>query len=539
MYFCFNDECSEVEALLRKLLFEGCKICNSWSSRSRITGWREVVPTELSKLNFGQYDGFDEESSTPQFFDQSFVLPFSIALGQLNNRSNFIIVGKKGSGKSSAQLHLKRQLEATGYSTIFFRFFNDVTAEDYRKLATTQPLSFTAIVGKDAINQLKNIFNNYDFRSVWEREIFVQISQLMKGNGLVSRFTKFVDSTLPNAVRGFLVGLLKSLQVKISIPVSGIAAELSLDLNGVIDGDGRISIENFNRIAKELFIEAVRTQKIYMFIDELVLSKLDAQDDEVRIRAALIRDIFKVVNDLNILCSRNTLDVHFICTLRPEIRNLLNDFDSEISKIIDSRDVLLHWDSKDNGRSVLLEIFEKKVRCGGFPDFDFSRNVEHEISFGNKSTSIENFLLTNSWYRPRDIIRYLKCYQKANPSHTSFSADGFKSALNEYSRVSGKEILDELSVEYNIETIKLIKSKIQRKRYTDLQSFSDAISGIANVNVNQLTRSLFESGVIGNVDSNGGGRRFFWSHRGEEEIQQNMPIMVHKGLWNYFNIRHQ
>ena len=72
---------------------------------------------------------------------------------------------------------------------------------------------------------------------------------------------------------------------------------------------------------------------MYLFVDELVFSKLDAHDDEVRARAAMVRDIFRVAREMNNYFHQNNLDFHVICSVRPEIRNMLNELDADVGEI--------------------------------------------------------------------------------------------------------------------------------------------------------------------------------------------------------------
>ncbi|WP_149469358.1 P-loop ATPase, Sll1717 family [Roseomonas genomospecies 6] len=488
----------------------------------------------ISDMNFGEYDAVDEDATNPSFFEKSFVIPFSFSMSTLSNRRNYIIIGKKGAGKTAAQLYLKSKLEREGFITNFFSFFDGISHQNYNDLAKTQKIDFLKI----DINNLKNLFNYYDFRSVWERVLYVQLSACMSKNGINNAFTSFVNSTVSNKTSGLLNGILKSLKIEVQIPLHIMSAKLSFDPTNLVNSRNEMDISSFNDISRELLIRECSGLKVYMFIDELVFSKLDSQDDEIKVRSALIRDILRVSHDLNRDLCRNCIDIHFICTLRPEIRNFLNELDAEISKIIDSKDVLLHWNSDHIDDNILITLFKKKIECGSQSHVDMDNFIDKTIRFGKRPQSTYKFILHNSWYRPRDIIRYLKSYQKVNPSHTRLSEDGFKNCLNEYARVSAKEIMDELSVNYGQTIVCRLRNAIRKQEYADCNELMKEITGIPNVDLQQLCDDMFHAGIIGNVDATKSGKRYFWSHRGEEFLIRDMHVTVHPGLWNYFNIRH-
>ncbi|MDE1900883.1 MAG: hypothetical protein KGI37_04455 [Alphaproteobacteria bacterium] len=73
-----------------------------------------TVMQTVSDMNFGEYDAFDESAADASFFQKSFVTPISLSLSTLRNNKNYIIIGKKGAGKTSAQLFLRKQLEEQG-----------------------------------------------------------------------------------------------------------------------------------------------------------------------------------------------------------------------------------------------------------------------------------------------------------------------------------------------------------------------------------------------------------------------------------------
>jgi hypothetical protein len=286
-----------------------------------------------------------------------------------------------------------------------------------------------------------------------------------------------------------------------------------------------------------LLISVCAQYRLYFFVDELVISNLNTKSDEYTARICLIRDLVRSCCHLNDVCVKNALDFHFICNLRPEIRTRLNDLDPEISKIMDGNDVFLSWDADS-----LLEILTSKVVNGapGIAEIDADKFLPSTITFGSRTHDFISFLLNNSWYKPRDIIRFLKAYAKVNPNHEAITEDGVKNCLNEYARISAVEIFEQISVHYSPAVIAAIKSGITRKSYNNSVELADALKPKLNTtDASRLVEELYEVGVIGNVDTVNGRKRYFWSHRQEEHLDGEMEVIVHPGLLNFFNVRHR
>lgn len=485
----------------------------------------------LSAFNFGEYDARREYLRAQQYFMKSFIDPISFSLGTLSNSRNYIIVGQKGSGKSACQIYLENEkTDREGYIADLISFYDELTADDYRDFASTQRINFVNL------SDITQIENSYDFRDVWRRVLFIRIAKKISEINPSNKFAKFCISTTKGS-NSFIDGIKKSLNVEVALDLGFFSGVVDFDPSK-IDDKKEISIRYFNEIAQKLFLSECSQYRMYFFIDELVISNLNTKSDEYKARLALVRDIIKVSCGLNDMCVKNGLDFHFICNLRPEVRTKLNEIDPEISKIMDGNDVFLQWDDES-----LIEIMSHKI-VNGSPlpvHIDVDEFLPQNITFGSNTSDFYSFLLNNSWYKPRDIVRFLKVYAKINPNHKCITEEGVKQSLNEYARVSAVELFDQISVKYSADVINGIKSAIKKRNYSDLNDLSVVLAPhVGLVNADNLVYDLYDVGVIGNIDKTRGDKtRFFWKHREEEEFDPGMGISIHPGLWNYFNVRHR
>ena len=68
----------------------------------------------LSEHYFGDLESFDEAHNHYEFFRNTFVAPSSMSIDSLRNDRKFIIVGRKGVGKTATQMYLAREMEEKG-----------------------------------------------------------------------------------------------------------------------------------------------------------------------------------------------------------------------------------------------------------------------------------------------------------------------------------------------------------------------------------------------------------------------------------------
>lgn len=490
-----------------------------------------MAQLKLIELYFGDLEAFDEARNEPKYFEKTFVVPDSVSAEGLRNNRRFIVVGRKGVGKTAIQMRLAEQLHQQGYLTCFFRFSEDLRADDYSDISKTQSqISFSSIEND------RQIFVHYDFRDVWERVFFNRVAQAIKDNGFQNNFTRLACPDGSN-LKNIFSDLGRALTIKVSADFGAIAAEVGFDPSKIEKGE--VSLKEYNRVSRELFARHCSEFRVYMFIDELVFSRLDARDDEVRIRAAMVRDIVKTCRELNNLCAQNNLDFHFICSLRPEVRNLINDYDSEIGKVVDGKDASLTW-YMDSGReqSLLDRVLSLKVKHSSLAlstrDLNDELFIDQTVTFGRSTLSLQEFLRTNTWGRPRDIVRLLLSIQKMNPNASRIGQSEIKRALDEYSRASAKELVDELSVLHGQEILRALRKGVTRKTYNDAADLLASVP-LPKVNEEKFVEELFLLGLIGGFQPETGN--YYWAHRGETNLKPHLKIRIHPALWNEFSIR--
>ena len=181
-------------------------------------------------------------------------------------------------------------------------------------------------------------------------------------------------------------------------------------------------------------------------------------------------------------------------------------------------------------------MLKKKISIGGseiseiktiVPDFVKEMDGPNDISF-------EMFFLNLTWYRPRDVIRVLKCYQTVCGERVALFEKGYDQVrfLKEYSRVSSRDCFVELEVKYTTQTLERLTNLMIRRRYQDLEALKSDLDPLTNtVDLDDLVQDLFDAGVIANHQRDGNNYRIYASYRGDAHLEPNIRILVHRGLW--------
>ena len=216
----------------------------------------------LSKLYFGELEAYDEARLHRHFFEATFVDPISMSMDSVRNNNKFIIVGRKGAGKTAIQMRFAERIsEEKGYLTLFFRFFDDMKPEDYQNITKTQShISYATAVDD------RKIFLNYDYRPVWERVFLNKLAVLLVENGIENKFTEFCAPQV-NVLKSIFQGISKAVKINLTADMIGIAADIGIDLSGFSESKS-IPIDAHNQVARQLLLDFCFDFRVYFFIDE-------------------------------------------------------------------------------------------------------------------------------------------------------------------------------------------------------------------------------------------------------------------------------
>lgn len=492
---------------------------------------------EFKECAFGDYSGLREYRRNRDRFMRTFVLPESFSMNSLRNDGNFVVVGRKGSGKSTCCLALGHRKQEEGFATTFYSFSDDLNRLDLKEAVQTQVIDLRDLSTRKLFD---SILEFYDFRELWKRKVLNAIARRISEDGGRSPFTTFATSVQLSEA-SIAEGVGKGLNV--TLPDIALPGFLKTALSQG-PTEKTLSLRKYNDACMRLLRECHPNTRHMFFFDELNLSHTKSDSSEYDTLIALIRDIVRAAAELNDDFAEAGMAVHVICALRPEIRNEIVRRDAELSKIVDSNYVRLSWPHANDPDNPLIEMLRQKLIHGGIAEADLGRVIPDSVQGIGTSGKVDfaTYALNISWYRPRDMVRILKCYQTTNGNRTRLFDPGGDQIrfLKEYSRISREDCFAELEVRYSRGLLEEFAKLVKRPVYRDLDAFRNAIAVLANrLDVDAFVQDLFDAGVILNHQRDGNRIDVYASFRDDTTLDPDMRILIHRGLQPEFHLGYQ
>ena len=496
-------------------------------------------PDAKDEINF---DGLEE-------FIKTFVIADHFQIDSLLYGNNCFITGFKGTGKTALLFYLENELQqkddAVCTSFIFFK-------EDFTDLKRTELQSISHRLLSSISIESNTLVNSPEFEFIWRWLFFKRIvsdneecqRNLFVDNDNWREFEKRVNqikdpvnkkkSIIPN-------------KIKIAVPykdpntLSEIAPEMEIDLQNRKDE----KYLNFMQIMDDLesrFARLSRTDiPYYIFVDELEAyygdSKVFQRD------LTLIRDLIFTVKHFNGIFTRtNMKSTKIICSVRSEILNAISRFivTKEINKTISGFSVPLNW-MYTNTSSFMHPIMQILLKRIIVCDESFSGSFKEIYNkwFPEKIHEIEpaNYILNNSWHKPRDMVRLLTTAKNSVQNNNSaFTQAVFSSINKSYSEESLIEIKEELRALYNPEEIDvIINCFMGYKTAFSANQLKHRISTyfqgtVLDTNFVQVIDDLYRLGFLGNFMP--ASKAYRWQHKGDERVilTDEWRLFVHYAL---------
>lgn len=512
---------------------------------------------KLKDLYVGKIDGYNEflEYGNGVCRELFFEYP-NFDLDKILNGSVYYICGDKGTGKTMLLKYIESVISdnpATTFSE-FIRFRKDVDDDQRNQIKRSGiPQSpFEEVIESEVPSD-----PGIDCVLAWQVYLIkVIINRLRKTeNGVFERTGDEWDNlcALLDAVYGDPKensGIIKILpkikhgNVEIHFPKH---VKLSLDLEWA---DEAQKIVPFISIAKQivaLYSKLHPTEnKIYIFIDELELSLKQTKKYDRDI--TLIRDLIFAVQYINEISKINRYNVYLITAIRNEVYKEVKAKGLEINKPIHDFGVQISWHQKGGNikEHPLLQMLSRRFQysekahglvptCNVFGSY-FLNTV------GRARVPIHNYILDQTWYRPRDIIRFFSIIQSVAGEESFIDQKTFDIVKQRYSEEAWLEFEEILTVKYSDKEVVGIKHALSDMQVPFvLSDFISSIEGKAEMfeeveylkkkgrKPAQILRDLYDIGVIGNY---GDIPRF--SFKGDTDIDPMLPLTFHYPLLRFF-----
>lgn len=469
----------------------------------------------FNDYQFGYADAEKEYIRLGKYLDEVFWDPKKY-IDELINKWSFIVVGRKGVGKTAycSKLRSMKSLELiTTYMplnkfeyTTFSKTSGDKDLTGTQKFKNSWDFVLLCLIYKSFLYEL-NITENTNVNNV--------IALLGKlGFSIDFNYKDFVHS-------------LSKLKVGANVKLFDIEFEKQFGNKPSDFLDRLISLNNF--MESNLDTVYLAEKKLFLLIDG-VDDILRLKKNKIEILSSLIRS----ADYLNMLFSEKNLKIKIVIFIRDDIFSLINDTD--INKIKQDSSIKIDW---SRNLDDLKEIINLRVKFNLPSSEDITYMFPEKI---NKKFFWE-YLLEHTLYRPRDVIQYFKCCQELYGEKEKLSVLEVKEVTKQYSHgYFMEEMKNELAgfvLDDIISVIPSVFKKISNRSFSasefNMKLNEQLKSQEVSINAsNSILLVLFENGYVGQIIASGRHKEYTsvcFKHRNPTaQVDYSENFIIHKAL---------
>lgn len=510
---------------------------------------------KLKDIALGSTDAKNEVlSNTPEEVERflgSFVTPPALTIEKFFSKHKYYIVGLKGTGKTALLRYISLKLEEDEQSISSFVLFKTDVDEDLRK-------DFARAARVQVVTENADAYDGDDFETVWRWFIYRKIASSIQAqqahpfqeNGNLSSFLELVSSeALTKPERAGLMRLVPNIR-KGTIEISQ-SPKLGLELDWDENGRAKVNFNDLVRRADQAFLSLEPDgTRLNIFFDELELNY--GSSKQYQRDSRLVRDLIVSIERLNAVAKNKGFQLCLYAAVRSEVLGAVDALGKEINKPIADFGSTILWNRPglDAAQQPLLSIIEQRINIArteaGLPALSSTELWKNYFPGHINNQKPQVYILHNSWYRPRDIVRLLISIQDQYPDETSFILQGIEAVRKIYSTASWVEITEELKAKYKpgeVDGIKYIFYGFKQvSSLAELVTRADVVAQdhvetkqlLDRTPLREILKDLFRIGVVGNIDKRRERMRF--SFRGDDEILFDNDIFVHNALRAHLSI---
>lgn len=472
----------------------------------------------LNSIIFGNSDGKKEAKLIPEFDD--FFYNYGSMYERLNTDGKYLVLGRKGTGKTLLAYYLKRHLEKD-------------SSENIIDIESAKNIHYQNLVRAKVEGE-----NPREYYDIWRWILLLSLSKtILKNQSITSdanylKLHKFINEELSTG----------SLSLEKIVDVSRKSIfEITIDFFKFSQEKAKEKIPvHFTELIDPLF-EVIKELansiegKAYYILDEI--------DDQFRLRDKQKRQIviglIKAVDDINTNLLDYNPNVKIVLLLRTDIFFQLND--SDLEKINQDSSVLLDWSTRDDYKSPAFEVilFKMKKSLGLDEDVTF-KTIYDKYFYGtlSENTNPAQYLLDRTMIRPRDAITFMNIIKDRKPNLEIIKIDDMVSVEMYYSGYFKREIKNELLAHFNeiyIEDIFQLLKMNNRASFSFIQireTYDRLKDRLKIPDLKRALEDMYEFGIIGNYyETITGKPRIRFEYRDPGSIiDLDKVILLHKGL---------
>jgi hypothetical protein len=340
--------------------------------------------------------------------------------------------------------------------------------------------------------------------------------------------------------------------------------EVSVDPNNALDVDfesEKQSVVKFTSIIKvaEQYLQRALpgNKKLYILCDELELGLGTAK--EYKRDVALVRDLIVAIRRYNSVFRKSGLPIYIMAGIRSEVLLLTASAGKEINKDLEDCGVEIRWNNAgSNVTHPLLSMVCRKIQASSNETVsDEIAPQEIDVIWNNyfvktiHGKDSQKFILHNTWYKPRDLVRMLTLAKDQNPAKRKFDQACFDETKKTYSDRSWTELTEELSTAFGVEGVRFFEVILTgyQEKFT-VEEFNERIfaiekyhlrpNSLKHVSSEQILDKLYRVGILGNLSELKGkgtpSSHLRFSFRGDTNPVMTERFIIHNALRSHLSI---
>lgn len=517
-----------------------------------------MEPLTLKELYLGHIDAKNEllkgTEKEREIFLGGFYPPPNIVPEDFVEGKKYFVTGLKGIGKTALLRYISIQTEINKGACSEFVLFKSEISEDDRK-------SFGHAANTTLVENNVSDYEGADYEIVWRWFLHKEIVESINKRNLKvfqrdSEWDKYSSCVLAPHLGDEESGIKRLIPrlKKGSIEISS-KPKLGIEFDWEDKSQTRVKFSNIAKQADELFSKLKPgTGMLCLFVDELELNI--GSSKQYKRDSALIRDLIISIERINSLSKKNNFQLCIYAAVRSEVISAIESTGKEINKIVSDfgSQIIWHRSGTDVENHPLLQIILRRLYMSekeNKRNFEYDHKLLWNMYFPKKiqNTESERYLLHQTWYRPRDIVRLLNIARDQYPDLKGFSHRVFDGVRKEYSKQCWTEITEELSARYSKPEIEAIRQTFNAYKDTftiyELQThmekrsqlYPEIDSFIKKYKIGSIVTDLYKIGVLGNlVEAPGGNKKMRFSFRDDPDVILEEKLVVHKALKSFLTL---
>jgi len=285
-------------------------------------------------------------------------------------------------------------------------------------------------------------------------------------------------------------------------------------------------------------------------VDELELVYF--QKKNYRRDTALIRDLIQAIYYINEISKRYKYEFYAIACFRNEVYRSVAAIGHELNKMVQDYGVEVSWQQAGGSISenpLIKMLINRLINSQPIEEHNVSEAdiwtayFDEHIDINYPGQTSMNYVIDQTWSKPRDIIRLFNLIQKKFENESRITNVCFESVRKTYSQEAWEEFSNELSATYTPEEIDGIKQVLLgigtsfsrvtfSNRITEKAEHFDSVAALkAKQNPTEILRNLYRVGVIG---TEGKWKRFYF--KGDEDFDSTANCIIHYPLRRFFSV---